>query len=139
MSATSGPRASALALSDTIQSLRPQVPAKDFAASKRFYQDLGFELRRDGSDIAVLALGEFGFLLQNFHASGLAENFVVQLSVSDVDAWWRHIEPLDLARRHGVRPPLAPKPMPWGATVLFVFDPSGVLWHIAEFPSVRGR
>jgi hypothetical protein len=28
----------------TIVELKPYVPAKDFALSKRFYQDLGFEL-----------------------------------------------------------------------------------------------
>ncbi|HLK24897.1 MAG TPA: VOC family protein [Caulobacteraceae bacterium] len=137
MSATSGPAASAVALTHSIQSLRPFVPAKDFGASRRFYQDLGFELRHDGSDIAIFGWGDVSFLLQNFHAPGLAENFVVQLAVSDVAAWWRMIEPLDLAARHGVKAPLAPKPMPWGATVIFLFDPSGVLWHIAEFPAAR--
>jgi catechol 2,3-dioxygenase-like lactoylglutathione lyase family enzyme len=121
-------------LSATIQSLRPFVPAKDFAASKRFYQDLGFELRRDGDDLAVLAFGDSAFLLQNFYAEELAKNFVVQLAVSDVAAWWRMIEPLNLAERHGVKAPKAPKLMPWGASVLFLFDPAGVLWHITEFP-----
>lgn len=123
------------ALAGTIQSLRPFVPAKDFAASKRFYQDLGFELRHDGADLAVLGLGDSAFLLQNFYAEALAKNFVVQLAVSDVAAWWRTIEPLDLAARHGVKAPIAPKVMPWGATVLFLFDPAGVLWHITEFPA----
>jgi catechol 2,3-dioxygenase-like lactoylglutathione lyase family enzyme len=133
MSATSGPGASALALTDTIQSIRPFVPARDFPASKRFYQDLGFELRHDGADIAVLALGPCAFLLQDFYAPGCAENFVVQIVVTDVAAWWRKIEPLDLAARHGVRAPVPPKAMPWNATVLFLFDPSGVLWQITEY------
>jgi catechol 2,3-dioxygenase-like lactoylglutathione lyase family enzyme len=123
------------ALSDTVQSLRPFLPSKDFQASKRFYQDLGFELRHDGADLAVLGFGDSAFLLQDFYAEELAKNFVVQLTVSDVAAWWRMIERLDLPARHGVRPPKAPQVMPWGASVLFLFDPAGVLWHITEFPA----
>ena len=133
MTATSGSGNSPPALSGTIQSLRPFVPAKDFQASKRFYRDIGFELSHDGPDLAVLSFGETSFLLQNFYAAGCTENFVVQLVVTDVSAWWRGIEPLDLARRHRVRAPVPPKPMPWNATVLFLFDPSGVLWQITEY------
>jgi catechol 2,3-dioxygenase-like lactoylglutathione lyase family enzyme len=133
MTATSGSGASPTALSDTVQSLRPFVPAKDFQASKSFYQDLGFELLHDGSDLALLSLGATTFLLQDFYAPGCAENFVVQLVVTDVAAWWGKLQPLDLAARHGVRAPVPPKPMPWNATVLFIFDPSGVMWQITEY------
>jgi len=41
----------------------------------------------------------------------------------------------DLAARYGVENPRAPKLEPWGLTVAYVFDPSGVLWHFAELPS----
>ncbi|HEY3890041.1 MAG TPA: VOC family protein [Caulobacteraceae bacterium] len=133
MTATSGPGKSSPGLSDTIKSLRPFVPAKDFQASKSFYRDLGFELLHDSPDLAVLLLGATTFLLQNFYAPGCAENFVVQLVVTDVEAWWRKLQPLDLASRHRVRAPVPPKPMPWNATVLFLFDPSGVMWQITEY------
>ncbi len=117
----------------TVREIRPFVPARDFAASKRFYLDLGFELRHDGADVALFAMDGVTFFLQNFHASGLAENFMVQLVVVDVDAWWAKIETLELAGRYAVRPPQAPKAMPWGARVLFLFDPSGVLWHVSQY------
>jgi catechol 2,3-dioxygenase-like lactoylglutathione lyase family enzyme len=120
------------ALADTVQSLRPFVPAKDFQASKSFYRDLGFTLAHDGADLAILALGPTSFLLQDFYAPGCAENYVLQLLVSDVAAFWRHVETLNLAGRHAVKPPVAPKAMPWGATVGFLFDPSGILWHVTE-------
>ena len=74
------------------------------------------------------------FLLQDFDAPGLSDNFVLQLLVKDLDAWWRRIEALNLVGRHAVRAPKAPELMPWGMRVAFLFDPSGVLWHITESP-----
>jgi uncharacterized glyoxalase superfamily protein PhnB len=57
---------------------------------------------------------------------------MMQLMVDDLDAWWHHIIALDLPVKFGVRPPKAPALQPWGLRVAYVFDPSGVLWHIAE-------
>ncbi len=48
----------------TIVELKPYVPAKDFALSKRFYQDLGFELAWSFEDLAYLRHGDSSFLLQ---------------------------------------------------------------------------
>jgi predicted lactoylglutathione lyase len=44
--------------------LKPYVPAKDFALSKRFYQDLGFELAWSSEDLAYLRHRKSSFLLQ---------------------------------------------------------------------------
>ncbi len=119
----------------TVQAIRPLVPAKDFTVSKAFYCTLGFELRHDGDEIALFAMDDATFFLQNFHAPGLAENFVVQLVVADVEACgWVKIEALDLVaplQRCGA--PLSPRAMAWGARVLFLFDPSGVLWHVSQY------
>ena len=43
------------------------VPARDFALSKRFYQDLGFDLAWSSEDLAYLRHGNSSFLLQNFY------------------------------------------------------------------------
>ena len=56
----------------------------------------------------------------------------MQLMVDDVDGWWAHITRLDLPRQFGVRPPQAPAVQPWGLRVLYLTDPSGILWHIAQ-------
>jgi hypothetical protein len=69
--------------------LRPFVPAKDFELSKRFYQALGFRLTMQDRDIAMLKLGSFSFILQDFYRKELAENFMLQLMVRNVDSWWR--------------------------------------------------
>ena len=60
------------------------------------------------------------------------ENCMMQLMVDDVDAWWAHVTRLDLPRRFGVRPPQPPAVQPWGLRVLYLTDPSGILWHIAQ-------
>jgi uncharacterized glyoxalase superfamily protein PhnB len=114
--------------------LRPFVPAKNFETSLRFYVDLGFTATRIGDSLASMALGPFAFLLQDYHVEGFAGNFMMHLLVNDVDRWWRHIASLDLAQKYGVRAPRAPAVQPWGLTVAYVVDPSGVLWHIAQKP-----
>jgi uncharacterized glyoxalase superfamily protein PhnB len=62
----------------------------------------------------------------------VAKNLMMQLMVDDLDAWWVHIESLDLARSFAVAPPKPPKMQPWGLRVAYVCDPSGVLWHVAQ-------
>ena len=110
---------------------RPFLPSRDFDLSKRFYEALGFEKLLDG-DVAIFEIGSSGFILQNYYRKEWAENFMMQLMVDDLDAWWSHIEELDLAGKFGVKAPKAPALQPWGLRVAYVFDPSGVLWHVAE-------
>ena len=107
---------------------RPFLPATDFDVSKCFYETLGFEKLLD-SEVAIFGTGSGGFILQQFDQ---AENFMMQLMVDDLDAWWTHIASLDLPGKFDVQPPRAPAMQPWGLRVAYVFDPSGVLWHIAE-------
>jgi hypothetical protein len=117
---------------DEIVGLRPFVPARDFAVSKRFYAAVGFELVRDGDDVAIFQMGRFSFILQNFYVEALAHNFMIQLSVRDVEAWWQKLNPAKLVADFAVQPPRAPAMQPWGLKVGYIFDPSGVLWHVAE-------
>jgi catechol 2,3-dioxygenase-like lactoylglutathione lyase family enzyme len=113
------------------ESARPFVPAKDFAASRAFYEALGFEKLLD-SDVVIFGIGSTSFILQNFYQEEYAGNFMMQLMVDDLDQWWTHIESLDLPGRFGVRPPSAPAVQPWGLRISYVVDPAGVLWHVAE-------
>ena len=113
------------------EAARPFLPAKDFALSKAFYEALGFPKLLDG-EVAIFGVGAGAFILQNFYQEQLAANFMMQLVVDDLDAWWAHVEALDLPGRFGVKPPRAPALQPWGLRVTYLFDPAGVLWHIAE-------
>ncbi|ESQ80560.1 VOC family protein [Asticcacaulis sp. YBE204] len=111
---------------------RPFLPAKDFALSKAFYEALGFEKTLD-SQVAIFSCGGAGgFILQNYYVKDWAENFMMQLMVEDLDAWWAHIEGLDLVGRFGVPAPTPPKMQAWGLRLAYVYDPAGVLWHVAE-------
>jgi catechol 2,3-dioxygenase-like lactoylglutathione lyase family enzyme len=110
---------------------RPFMPARDFDLSKRFYDALGFEKVLDG-EVAIFNAGSGGFILQRYYQKDWAENFMMQLMVDDLDAWWAHITALDLPGRFGVAPPKPPAMQPWGLRVAYLFDPSGVLWHVAQ-------
>jgi hypothetical protein len=115
-----------------IRAFRPFLPAKDFKASLRFYQMIGFEAHLLGETMAELNLGTHAFLLQGHYVKAWAENMMMHVLVEDVGAWWRHIDSLALAKQFNVPPPAAPKVEPWGLTVAYVWDPSGILWHFAE-------
>lgn len=110
---------------------RPFVPARDFELSKRFYEAMGFEKLLDGQ-VAIFGIGASSFVLQNAFQKEWAENFMMQLMVDDLDAWWTHIAALDLPGQFGVRAPKAPALQPWGLKVAYVYDPTGVLWHVCQ-------
>lgn len=110
---------------------RPFVPAKDFELSKRFYLALGFTLRHDG-EVAIFGIGNSSFILQNYYNKDWAENFMMQLMVDDVDAWWEYLSGMDLSRSFPAASVRPPQVQPWGLKVSYLVDPSGVLWHVAE-------
>jgi hypothetical protein len=76
------------------------VPARDFALSKQFYQDLGFVLAWSSDDLACLRHGNSSFLLQNFYNKDHADNFIMHLLVEDVDVWWRHVQAQELNAKY---------------------------------------
>lgn len=115
-----------------IRAFRPFLPAKDFETSLQFYKTLGFEARPLGDTLAAVSLGTNGFLLQGHYVEEWANNMLMHVLVSDVNAWWQHIESLQLAEHFPVSAPIAPRAESWGLTVTYVFDPSGVLWHFAQ-------
>jgi hypothetical protein len=123
------------AMIDPVLALRPFVPARDFIVSRQFYEAIGFEATHADQDIVMLKQGSFSFILQNFYVTDLANNFMLQLLVRDVDSWWHHhIDGAKLVADFAVKPPRPPTMQPWNMKVGFLFDPSGVLWHIAHAP-----
>ena len=112
---------------------RPFVPARDFELSKSFYEALGFAKVLD-EQVAIFEIGSSGFILQNYYQPEWAGNFMMQLMVDDLDAWWAKIDALDLPEKFNIKPPSAPAMQPWGLRIVYLVDPSGVLWHIAQRP-----
>ena len=107
------------------------VPAKDFALSKRFYQDLGFTLASDGGGIAYFHGGNCSFLLQDFYVQSHADNFMMHLLVEDAYAWWDRVQGAGLVEQYAVTL-TPPAEQPWGMVDFVLTDPSGVKWRIAH-------
>lgn len=107
------------------------VPARDFELSQRFYQALGFEKRFSDADLAYFCRGDCSFLLQRFHVEDHTRNFVMHLLVENVDDWHRHVVEQDIAGRFGVKVG-EPTNQPWAMRDFALFDPSGVLWLVAQ-------
>ena len=114
--------------------LKTFVPSKDHAKSTEFYKDLGFTLNWDAGHLKEFQVGAFRFLLQDFYVEDWANNFMMHLHVENVETWWTHIQDTQLAERYaGVRAS-PPAMQDYGMRMLFLVDPAGVLWHIAELP-----
>jgi catechol 2,3-dioxygenase-like lactoylglutathione lyase family enzyme len=113
------------------------VPARDFALSKQFYQDLGFVLAWSSDDLAYLRHGNSTFLLQNFYNKTHADNFMMHLLVQDVDAWWRHVQAQGLIAKYGSKAE-PPADRPWGMRDFVIVDPTGrAVAHRAKHVSGR--
>ncbi len=114
-----------------ITEIKAFVPAKDFELSKRFYQDLGFTMASEGGGVAYFHFGHVSFLLQDFCAESLAENFMMHILVEDVEAWWAHVQDSQVASKYGVKVS-AIEAQPWRMRDFCLFDPSRVLWRIGQ-------
>ena len=114
-----------------ITEIKAFVPAKDFDISKQFYKDLGFTMASEGDGIAYFHFQNVSFLLQDFCAESLAENFMMHILVEDVDAWQNHVVASAVEAKYGVK--VTPiEAQPWKMRDFCLFDPSGVLWRIGQ-------
>jgi uncharacterized glyoxalase superfamily protein PhnB len=109
--------------------LKAFVPAKNFALSMEFYEARGFTRASVFEDIAYFHCGESSFLLQDFFVQEHAANYQMHLLVEDVEAW--HKKAKAIAERFNVRVG-EPEDQPWAMRDFTLFDPSGVLWRIAQ-------
>jgi catechol 2,3-dioxygenase-like lactoylglutathione lyase family enzyme len=117
-----------------ILNLMAFVPAEDFELSRRFYRDLGFHENWGDDQACEFELEGYRFLLQNFYVKEHAGNFMMSLLVEDADKWWEYIQSIDLAKKYDLYMTKPPTLQPWGLRVLYLTDPTGVLWHIADRP-----
>jgi catechol 2,3-dioxygenase-like lactoylglutathione lyase family enzyme len=111
--------------------LKVHVPSKDFAVAKRFYSDLGFTRVWSTEALAYFRHGACRFLLQDGYLQAHAENFQMHMMVENVDDWWDHVVAMELSRPYSVKAE-PPEDRPWGLRDFVLFDPSGVLWRIAQ-------
>lgn len=113
-------------------SLRPFIGAKDYATSRSFYRDLGFEETVLSDNMCVFKTGNLSFYLQDAYVKDWVDNTMLFLEVENTEDFWKTLVALDLTSKYaGVR--LIPiRDLPWGREC-FLHDPSGILWHIGEF------
>jgi len=114
-----------------VTEIKAFVPSRDFQLSKQFYKDIGFTMASEGGGIAYFRFGHASFLLQDFCAESLAENFMMHMLVEDVDAWWSRIRDSGVDAKYGAKISTI-QLQPWRMRDFCVTDPSGVLWRIAQ-------
>ncbi len=112
--------------------LKAFVPARDFELSKSFYLDLGFQMNWGDEQVCEFEISGYRFLLQNFYVKEHAGNFMMSLMVENADDWWDHIKNSGLQNKYDLYMAKPPELQPWGLRVLYLTDPTGVLWHIAD-------
>lgn len=112
--------------------LRPFVPSgENYPLVKQFYKDLGFEQIYDSPGLAIFQVDDLEFHLQNYSNQELQENYMLELCVQDLDAWWKHIKDSGVIETYQIRAK-PPRPQPYGKRAIHLIDPAGVLWHITE-------
>lgn len=116
--------------------VRTFVPAKDFAVSKNFYISLGWELKWSDESLALLEIANRRFYLQNYHLKEWAENCMLHIVVEDSELCFQQITDLVSSGRFPDVRVSKPKQEPYGALVTYVWDPAGVLLHLAQWTDV---
>jgi len=113
-----------------INELRAFVPCKDFNESKSFYLALGFKIEDASSELSICTKDKCTFFLQNFYNEELANNLMFQLIVEDIGKAFKNItEITHIKIEHS---PITQEH--WGK-VIYLWGPSGELWHITELSS----
>src|SRR5690348_7017340 len=89
--------------------LYPFVPSgADFPRALEFFAELGFEVLWRHEGLAGLRFGAAYFLLQDINVPEWQSNQMITFEVTDLDAYWAELEPLDLPARFAgakLRPP----------------------------------
>jgi hypothetical protein len=115
------------------QGLRPFVPARDFTLSKDFYAALGCTLEWADDRLALFNLGGSRFYLQRHYVREWAENCMLHIAVQDAARCFADIAALTASGRFPGARVAAPRREPYGAWVTYVWDPCGVLLHLAQW------
>ena len=115
-----------------IKSIRTFIGAKDFNISRNFYVDVGFKEVPLGPNMSYFGMGDFGFYLQKAYVKDWIDNSMIFMEVTDLEKHLSEIKTLELDKKYkGVRVTRIHH-NDWG-NEFFLYDPSGILWHIGEF------
>ena len=111
------------------------VPAMNFNQSVAFYEGMGWNVNWRAADdsLAELELANSRCYLQNYYNEDWANNFMMHITVDDARAWWEHASKVIENGAYEYARVREPQDQPYGALVTFVWDPSGVLLHFAQY------
>ena len=115
-----------------VSDLKPFIGARNYAESRDFYLALGWQLNFDTGELAELDLDGNRFLLQRFYQADWCNNTMLHLTVASADSWFDRVSRVLAAGDYGAARAQAPQQQDYGARVTFMWDPSGVLWHLAQ-------
>jgi len=119
-------------MNQKIKSIRPFIGAKDFAVSRAFYRDLGFDEVEIDPKFSLFKKGDFAFYLQDYYSKEWIENTMIFLEIENVDLYWEELVSLNLKEKYDSIRLVPTKTEVWGKEC-FLLDPAGVLWHFGEF------
>ncbi|WP_426105834.1 hypothetical protein [Massilia sp. TSP1-1-2] len=113
--------------------IRPFLPARDFEMSKAFYVGLGFTIPWSDANMALLEVGNQRFYLQRYSVKDWADNSMLHITVADAQACYTQITALLATGKFPGARVAEPKQEQYGALVTYVWDPNGVLLHLAQW------
>ncbi|WP_421765209.1 glyoxalase [Ekhidna sp.] len=115
-----------------VKSIRPFIGARDYIQSRKFYLAWGFEEIVTSPKMSFFHLNETGFYLQDHYVKDWVDNSMLVLEVDDLTTYWEILKGKNLDQKFQGVKLVEPTSFDWGQEG-FIFDPSGVLWHVAEF------
>lgn len=119
-----------------IKSIRPFLGSKDFDLSRRFYSEIGFEEIILDPKMSVFKMDGFAFYLQRYYAKDWVDNTMVFLELEDPEIYLEHLNTLNLSDNFKNVRISKMHHNDWGSE-FFLHDPSGILWHIGKFNSLK--
>lgn len=109
-----------------VTDIKAFVPCKNYQKSIRFYQQIGFHTDYVSDDLTLCTNGDCQLFLQRFYQQELADNFMLQICVENIDeAYARCFESAEKSKISDI------SQQPWGK-VFFLWGPSGELLHMTE-------
>jgi len=115
-----------------VKSIRTFIGAKDYATSRKFYLELGFEELVLPHNMSYFKTGAFGFYLQDYYVKDWIENSMVFLEVDDLESLLAEMKALELPQKYKNVKLSEIIHNDWG-NEFFLHDPAGILWHFGKF------
>lgn len=109
-----------------VTGIKAFVPSKDYELSQRFYTEIGFESEYVSEELTLLRNGKSELFLQRFYDKALAENFMLQICVSDIEIAYERC-----AKSQYKTKVSAIQREAWGE-VFYLWGPSGELLHVTQ-------